>query len=276
MARSKFKISKLDARIYESARIRLGQETGRIVDTTSIADATGLAARTIENVLKRSGSFSEDTILRLNKYFKNAFKDAELGKFVTPQESKQRRRKGLLITSGIFVGIALIVLVFSHIYEPPVEPRTDYVDRSQEMSPIPERNPVDIGQEGIHPNYIHVGIDSTRKLPRQVLKACETVPVEVKWSWNFVSPPEFFISLYTEWEPDREIQVFHGLLSGTNSQIETVEMTAPLTTGFYKIRVFFASSYAAIASYYGGPEPNQVSAPSAAPYCELSIEVVEK
>lgn len=104
----------------------------------------------------------------------------------------------------------------------------------------------------------------------------DTIHFETQWSWYYRRPsiPEVFISAYAEWDPDREIRVFHGDLSGEGTKQAAFTIPAPGEPGIYRIRLFYAEAYAPITSFYGAPPPNQVTFPSASQYEELFVEVL--
>lgn len=264
------------AKFFKDAREKIGWTE------SEVAAATSLSIRTIRNIENRTKkSFRLQTLEILHNFYVRELENFPAEKQLRPWDVHAERKANVLRIS-VLIGLGAFLLVVAILWmsfaKKPVtsdgEPRTDYVDETQQMTPIPERNPADVGNEGVHANYIHVGLDALRDLPRQVMRAGETVPVEIKWSYNYYSPPEYHISLYTEWEPDTEFPVFSGVLAGKDSKTGSVVITAPQEVGKYRIRVFFASSYGPVGSFYGGPGPNQVTAPSTAPYCELNIEVV--
>ena len=114
----------------------------------------------------------------------------------------------------------------------------------------------------------------------QVVPMGDTVRVELKWSYHFsVGPPQstpiFHINAYSRWKPDEPIHIFEGMLKGEGSDTLYFEFISPRKVGTDTIRVFFASSYGPITSYYGHPGDNMPSRPATAPYIEIPIEVVK-
>jgi hypothetical protein len=112
----------------------------------------------------------------------------------------------------------------------------------------------------------------------QVVETNQIIPVEVKWTYHCVetSHPVYYISAFTEWDPDREIRLFDGVLSGDDSQVFNFEVRSPKKPWIYRLRVFFASSFGPMSSFYGHPPDNQLYTPASVPYLEIPIEVVHK
>jgi transcriptional regulator with XRE-family HTH domain len=112
----------------------------------------------------------------------------------------------------------------------------------------------------------------------QTAKINQVIPVEIKWSYHCVEPshPMYYISAFTEWDPDREIRLYEGILSGDSSEVFNLKIQAPKKPGVYRLRVFFASSFGPMSSFYGHPPDNQLYTPASAPYLEIPIEVVRE
>jgi len=112
---------------------------------------------------------------------------------------------------------------------------------------------------------------------KQLAKVNETLNCEIKWSYHYEkgSTPEIFLSAFSEWEPDKEIRIFHGILSGDSSLVRNFKIICPSKVGIHSIRIFYSTSFEPMNSYYGHPAPGQVSSPATAHYREVGIEVVK-
>jgi len=105
----------------------------------------------------------------------------------------------------------------------------------------------------------------------------DSIHVEMQWVWYYASGnPEVYISCYGKWDPDTEIRVFNGDLTGEGMRVDFFTLPPPPTIGPHFARVFYAEAFAPVPSYYGSPPPGQVTDPSFAPYVELWIEVLPK
>jgi len=113
-----------------------------------------------------------------------------------------------------------------------------------------------------HPRTIQVG---------------DSLQGEFACSYRYIGgSPEVFISLYREWLPDEEVRLFHGVVEGDSTIVCDFKIAAPPKFGLYRIRVFYTTAFSPVASFYGSPPENQVTAPSTAPYVENVLEVLPR
>ncbi len=117
-------------------------------------------------------------------------------------------------------------------------------------------------------NYLHY--------PR-VAHVGDALSGEFACSYHYIGgTPEVFISLYTEWDPDSEIRLYHGVVGGDSSLVLPVEFRCPDRPGLYKIRVFYATAFGPVPSFYGAPPPSLVTAPGSGHFMEMRLEVLKK
>ncbi|MBC8278175.1 MAG: helix-turn-helix transcriptional regulator [FCB group bacterium] len=226
-----------------------------------------ISLRTIQDLENyRRSSYSDSILITLCRTLEVDYHEF-LGESKDNQNVRGAVKYNWLYLTGITVGILAIVFLVSKFIES--ERRVDWImDAQLQVHPFP---PEWGGSEGVAVNYYELN---------RVLQPGQSDTVEIKWSYHFnsgppLSTPMYFISAYTEWEPDTEIRVFDGILQGDGFEINHFEITAPRTPGVYKVRIFFTSSFAPISSYYGHPPHNQVTSPASAPYIEFPIEVIK-
>ena len=223
-----------------------------------------ISLRTIQDLENnRRKSFSESTLITLCRVLDVDYPEF-LGEVKNDRPRHKVRNYNWLYFAGLFLGsvvIVFFVLKFLQSYR-----RVDWIwDHQLEVSFYP---PEWGGSQGVAPNYYDFN---------QVLHPGQVDTVELKWSYHFVegSTPKYFVSAYTEWEPDHEIRLFQGVLQHDGYKISNFNITAPRSPGVYKVRVFFASSFAPLSSYYGHPPHNQLTSPCSAPYIEIPLEVIK-
>jgi transcriptional regulator with XRE-family HTH domain len=232
-----------------------------------LSNQAKVSLRTIRDLERgRRRSFSESTIILVCRALEldvDAVLEGKEYVWLPRTINKTRQLVTMLVVIGIVIAGGLL---FGLLYKPQAE-RVDWVFDNQ--LPI-NMFPPDWGDsEGSVINYYKLD---------QVVAPNQTVPVEIKWSYHFRegSTPVYFVSAFTEWDPDTEIRLFEGTLSGDGSQISNFDVVSPKKLGLHQMRVFFASSFAPMSSFYGHPPDNQLTSPMTAPYLEIPIEVVSK
>ena len=232
-----------------------------------LSSQSGAALRTIQDLEKgRRDSFTDSTLISLCRALEVDYHEF-LGESKNHQHVRGAVNYNWLYLTSLVLGILVIIFFVSKFVQS--ARRVDWImDAQLQVHPFP---PEWGGSEGVAVNYYELN---------RVLKPRQSDTVEIKWTYHFntgppPSTPEYYVSAYTEWEPDTEIRVFDGVLQGDGFEVNHFEITAPRTPGVYKIRVFFTSSFAPISSYYGHPPHNQVTSPASAPYLEFPIEVIK-
>ncbi len=222
-----------------------------------LADKAKIGRRTLIDIESgRRTSFNESTMIPLCKALNLEFNE------LFGQDGIYGKRMVIWAASIILLG--LVVFVYFSEFA-----RKDWIDPEQKLK-VSHFNPNWSEKEnGINVNYYHLD---------RVVFPGDTIQVEFKWSYHFCegSTPMYYINAFTEWEPDSSIDIFEGVLHGKNSDTLCFEFLSPELPDMYKIRVFFASALGAVPSYFGAPQPNQLSQPICAPYIEIPIEVIEK
>ena len=224
-----------------------------------------VSLRTIKDLESgRRTSFNEDTLIRLCRALNLDYSEL-LGNAI-----RRSKRRAMIVT--VIAGLVLVVMTAGYFIFMRNESEVNRIDwvSSGEKLQISHFNPDWGGKDGRNVNYFH--------LDTRTPKIGDTVLVDLKWSWYCMegSTPLYYINAFTEWEPDREISLFEGVISGEGSDTLYFDFTCPKKPDIYKIRVFFASSFGPVSSYYGHPAPNQLSTPSSAPFIEIPVEVIEK
>lgn len=248
-------------RILKRARRKMGYSQ------LELSNHAKVAIRTIKDIeAGRRISYNESTLIALcrtlNLDFNRIFIDGRLG--------KSKLVPYLWIGSGLLlVALAAGFFGYRSISTPESPGRRDWIERESQLRPA-HYNPQWDDGNAINVNYFHL---------EQVAKTRDTVDVELKWSYHFSdgpppSTPLYYINAYTQWDPDEEIPIFEGILRGESSDTLHFDFVCPDDPGLYDIRVFFASSYGPITSYYGHPEPNQLPNPNSAPFVVIPIEVL--
>jgi transcriptional regulator with XRE-family HTH domain len=234
-----------------------------------LSEKAKISLRTIKDIESgRRTSYNEDTIIRLCRVLNLDFRALEGGN-ASPDAAEPRSAKKLPFrTVGGLLVIVLAGLTFFwlKIINKPAQ-RIDWVFEAPLI--VHHFNPQWPNENAINVNYYHLNQNPT---------AGDTLPVELKWSYHFVpnSRPVYYVNAFSNWNPDRPIPIFDGVLSGDGSRIDSFEIVTPQKAGVYKARVFFAPAYGAVSSYYGHPPQNQLSTPSSAPHIEIPIEVLPK
>jgi DNA-binding XRE family transcriptional regulator len=126
-------------------------------------------------------------------------------------------------------------------------------------------------------NNKHQAVINYIEMKRSV-RPHEKIPVIFKWCWDYRpnGRPMIYISAFTEWDPEREIRLFDGVIQGVGNDIRQFEITSPKKPGAYRMRIFYASAFGQIRSFYGWPPEGMMESPSSAPCCEMTIEVVKR
>ena len=244
-----------------------------------LSNTSRISLRTIQDLeTGRRKSFSESTLIILCRTLDCSYDELIGGRTVrkedtvSEQPAVQPKQRILIYSLGALVVISIVVIsvLFASLKQ--------HNRSSGEIDwVIEEQIPIEIEanslreSEGIVVNYYKCN---------QVVKAGDSIEVELKWSYHYVpeSIPEFYISAYGSWDPENEVRVFEGVLQGTN-EIESLTreftMKSPDTPGLYRIRVFFASAFAPVPRYHGTPPHSLVDKPSQSPYLEIIIEVLK-
>ncbi len=231
-----------------------------------LSGQSNIALRTIKDFESgRRRSFNESTIITLcralNLDYNELFGDA-----------KQRRLQRRLVTLAVGSGLVLAAIAVGYsvfLTGKDQASRKDWILPEAELK-LSHFSP-DWGDEnGINVNYYHLD---------QVANAGDTVDAALKWSYHFVdgpppSTPKYYINAFTQWNPDEEIKIFEGILSGEGSDTLNFTFVCPEDPGLYDVRVFFSSSFGPISSFYGHPPPNQLINPNTAPFVEIAVEVI--
>jgi transcriptional regulator with XRE-family HTH domain len=188
--------------------------------------------------------------------------------------TKVRRRWKFLWGIGLILLSIVMLIAISKRINNKIETasaRRDWVDPTQRVSinavnpqnPVPDCDWRNVNYWKIRPTMGQPG---------------KKIAIEIKWSYHFVpgSNPEYFISAYTQWDPDSEIRLLHKDLRGDGFEIINFEIKCPPTEGVYIVRVFLAPAWDAMPSFYGHPGDNQVFFPCSVDHLEIPIEVVSR
>jgi transcriptional regulator with XRE-family HTH domain len=236
-----------------------------------LSNQSRVALRTIKDLeARRRTSFNESTLISLCRELKVNYQEL-MGNGAPAAGKKRIKGKGLWV-AGLVLPLVLILLYLrlpNTGGKEPVYQRNDYIPPEKKMTTHPY-NPVwGEDENGTHVNYCHLN---------QSPYPGEKIEVEVKWSYHFVegSTPRFYISAYTEWEPDREIPLLTQTLSGEGSKIFNFQAKSPQVYGDYRIRVFFASAFGPFSSFYGHAGTSQLESPTCDNYLEIPLEVIPK
>ncbi|TKJ40737.1 hypothetical protein CEE37_07170 [candidate division LCP-89 bacterium B3_LCP] len=242
-----------------------------------LSNESNIALRTIKDLESgRRKSFHESTLISLCRVL-----DLNYNELFNNQKPTRLNRRLVLITLSIIVVVILGILFWKYLKEhnkeanvPVSYVRTDWV-RPEEKIKTCHTNP-DCGDKNwINVNWYHLDY---------IVKPGTINPVEILWSYHCMpgaaghdpSTPEYHINAFTKWNPDQEIKIFEGVIFGTGSDTLSFEFIASEETGLDTLRVFFASAFAPVSSYYGHPPDNQPSSPDSAPCLEITIEVIEE
>ncbi|MCF7809432.1 helix-turn-helix domain-containing protein [bacterium] len=246
--------------------------------------ASKMSLRVIQDLESgRRNSFSESTLIALCRTLDINFDDL-LGLSDNNEPIEQvnsvpvyKLKKFILLLSVLIV-VSLFFSVFSYI-------KNGSNDRSVSQSaridwitnPMSQIHPITPewkewndkwagSRSGMIFNYLHY--------PHTV-HIGDTVIGEFACSFHYVGgTPEVFISLYCEWDPDREIRLFHGVVGGDSTLVLPVKFCCPDVPGVFRIRTFYATAFGPVPSFYGAPPPGQVTAPNTAEYIEMRLEVL--
>lgn len=230
-----------------------------------LSEKSKVSLRTIKDLESgRRNSFSESTIILLCRTLELDVREVMGDQGVQRVTTGRLRIRWLQIILLLAIAISIAVIAVKILIKKGDE-RIDWITNERILVSM---FPPDWGDgEGSVVNYYHI---------KQVAECNEILPVEIKWSYHFRegSTPVFYISCFTEWDPDTEIRLFDGTLSGNGHKIFQFDIQCPDEPRYYRIRVFFASAYAPISSFYGHPPHNQLVSPSSARYLEIPIEII--
>ena len=244
-----------------------------------------ISLRTIQDLERgRRDSFTESTLISICRSLNLTCDD--ILKTTDSSQTNDTQKAASNLKSMLFLSIPVSIILFSILFFLSTQfglvglisnnnnnsSRIDWITRpTHEIHPItPEWEEWDDKWKGKRSgmvfNYLHY--------PR-IAYVGDSILGEFGCSFHYVGgTPEVYISLYGEWEPDNEIRLFHGVVGGDSTLILPVVFHCPDSQGLYKIRVFYATAFAPVPSFYGAPPPNQVTAPGSADYIELIIEIL--
>ncbi|MFH1734797.1 MAG: helix-turn-helix transcriptional regulator [bacterium] len=169
----------------------------------------------------------------------------------------------ILIFTVLIIGILFILVGFQVSREPP---REDYIiPYDKNKWPERGRDATASEDEGQIINFIDMNRNTV---------CGEDQSARMKWSYNYKGLPEIYINFYTEWEPDLEHRLFHGVVTGTGGDLYKFQVISPSKPGKYKIRFFHAKAHAPIRSFYGSPGEGSQYNPVTAPFHEIEILVL--
>jgi len=261
----------MNLEITETIRHRLIETRQNLhLTQTELSQKSKISERTIKYLESgKRTSFSETTLLMLCRAL-----DIEYTELFPTDNNQQDVKSPEKIFRRLFLilFISILMTIFTSFYfvlnnKGEGKIRKDWVNEEEKLDP--HHYTIDWkGGQGVQVNYYHL---------KHLAAPNEIIPIDLKWTYHFVptSTPQYYVSAYTEWEPDDEIRLYDGVLEGDGSRNENFVVTTPKKTGIYRIRVFFASSFAPISSFYGHPPSNQLTSPHVAPYLEMQIEVVK-
>lgn len=179
---------------------------------------------------------------------------------------------GVVIGAFLLVATVLLITTFTSKETAVGNAKSDYTRRIDWVSPehinqwpIKGNYAVPVPPKEDILNYVYM---------KQIVHGGDTVDVEVKWTYDYVGTPMKYVSAYTEWEPEREIRLFKGVLRESGSKIARFQIVSPQGPGIYRMRIFNSSSFAPIPSFYGCPPQASQMNPSSAPFVEMKIEVL--
>ncbi len=239
-----------------------------------LAEKAGISLRSIKDIERgRRISFNEDTLIRLCRALELNYDDLFEEKPIANRPRFEVGRKAKVWWSTFAVALVLALLGYAlSVWVADSSGRIDWV--SDDPVPVAPFNPETWTDStwhgnGFAVNYYHL---------KHAVALGKKVAIELKWSYHFEtgSTPLYYINAFAQWDPDREIPLLRRQLFGAGCDTFNFETTCPQEPGLYQIRVFFSSSYSAVPSYYGRPPPNQLSAPSSAPYFAIPIQVIDE
>lgn|GEM_PF-1377494 len=232
-----------------------------------LSEKARVSVRTIQDLEHgRRDSFSESTLIQICRALEIDIKSV-LGEeaYLAHEKRKSRTRIWLIVVLAVLgaVGVYLILTLS----------KVDHAGRLFTMPgkklEIVEQTPDWGDREGIVVNYVK---GKTRALCGEVVRA------EIKWSYRFGEANYFayYACTFTEWDPQNRIRINDGIMFKEGSQVRYFEFRCPEKAGKYRIRIFFASPNAPIASFYGHDINNRPTDTNLAQYLETTIQVVSK
>ncbi|MCX6640220.1 MAG: hypothetical protein NTW14_07020 [bacterium] len=238
-----------------------------------LSELAKISLRTIKDLdAGRRTIFYESTIISLCRSLKISY--AGLTGRKESYHARFKPQWKLLFISGLTIVIIFLAFSLSQlstgVAEKPVV-RRDWILPEHKL-PVYEFNPLTADPE-IDWRQLNYYIANPPCIERK-----GKVSIELKWSYHCgpKSNPRYYISAFTEWDPDREIQLLRQDLKGDSSLVFNFNVIGPKVTGIHHIRVFFASSWGPIPSYYGHEPPSQLKSPASDFYTDIPIEVVDK
>jgi transcriptional regulator with XRE-family HTH domain len=256
-----------------------------------LSNRSRVALRTVKDLeAGRRDSFNESTLIALCRELKVEYSElmaANHERLERPEPPITQNEKQSKAWASIRIYLILTILplgLISSAYllqkdgaeETSSIPRTDWIEFWQDSTNVDLKlhphlyNPPWSGKDAIYVNYYQT---NHSPYPDELLD------VEIKWSYHFVegSTPRYYISAFTEWNPDQEILLLtKQTLQGEGGNVFKFTVRSPQQLGKWRIRVFFASSFGPFSSFFGHPGDNQLGSPTLDRYMEIPLEVVPK
>jgi DNA-binding Xre family transcriptional regulator len=238
-----------------------------------LSNKSGISLKTIQDLESRKRiTFSESTVIAICKALEIDYFEFVNYKNVTKEvpETPSTGGKTLsLLNVVISALLVIILLIIISIILALFQHRKDYIN-PLDKSKLPIEGPAGVGtarcQEVI--NFIDY---NPMVLPN------DRIRIQIVFSYYYEEgTPMVYISAYTEWEPDKEIRLFDGILKKRGQITGEFITEAPRKPGIYRIRFFWALAYGPIISFYGHPSEDQLSTPMNVPYNEIKIEVMSR
>jgi transcriptional regulator with XRE-family HTH domain len=240
-----------------------------------LAEKSRISLRLIKDLESgRRRTFNEDTLIRLCRALNLNYRD--LMRPAAADETNPIIRPKAKRVLGLFIlAIAAVAMVSIGINLSRKNP-TEHLIRRDWIRPVDElvvhiADPVWLGNDSIYVYYY-------RLRSNQCPKAGQRDTVEIQWTYHFApgARPVYCINAYGSWAPDEEIRLFKRTFWGDSTETFKFSYTAPGKPGMHTMRVFFATAYDFIPSFYGKPPKSQVVAPGCANFIQIPLEVLPK
>lgn len=240
-------------------QLELSQKAG--ISLRSIAD--------IENC--RRSVYNEDTIIRLCRAlgvsYEQMFNSSSQEQPTRPISNTRFTTKRLLLIAVLLIFLGLVVWTVLSWKGTEQYKRTDWIlDLPLTVDP----NPPNWGNR-------QAMIVSFYKY-NTPLHPGDTVKVDLGWYYRYVNDAytEVFVNAFGDWAPDTQIPIYHGVLHGDSSKVVNFTLKPPAHPKVYIVRVFFATSFSPVPSFYGHAPPSQLGWTSSAAYVQFPVEVIAK
>jgi transcriptional regulator with XRE-family HTH domain len=248
-----------------SQRIRKARlERHRSIE--QLADDARVSERSITNIEHfRRETYNDETILRLCRALEVNYTDLVNHNNNNDLSKKwvSAHRWMLVIVGLAFTSIVTVIYLFHH----SSSSIHDWIDPEQRLAihePIPDWK----GQTGIHVNYFYPD--------NWAIQPDDTINLNLRWCYHNEgkgSTPVYYVTSFTEWEPDSAIQLMKKTIFGDGGDTFKFKVISPKTPGEYRIRAFFSPSFGPVSGFFGHAPPNQIKSPMGSPYAEINIEV---